>query len=263
MMPLPTIDVETYKLKLPSSEEVIEIRPILVREEKIFLIGKESTTDEEFMNSLIRIVSNCIVSPKGINVEKHFSYNDFVFIFMELRKISKGEGIILNLTCNNPICQDDGVNEETGMKVKIPHVDKGVKYDLNKIVKIIDERKEKKKIIKLTDNLAVEMKYIRVDFMKELTKEDESKPEKKIPKITTYDMIAKHIISVLKGEERWDKFTLEESISWLDGLKKEQAEKIIDWINDEPRLIMELDWKCSKCGKEQHSKEENLLRFLN
>jgi predicted aldo/keto reductase-like oxidoreductase len=262
-MSLPTQTIETYKIKLPSSGETIEIRPILVREEKIFLIGKESTTSKEFMDSLIKVVSNCLISPKGIDVGSYFSYNDFVFIFMELRKISKGEGILLNLTCSNPECTDEGKDEETGEKIKVPHIEKSIKFDLNKIIRILDERKDKKRIIKLADDLAVEMKYVKVNYVKELATEDEEHPEKKIPKISTYFMLAKHIQAVLKGEERWEKFTPEEATDWLDSLKKEQAEKIIDWVNEEPRPIMELSWKCTKCGKEQSNKEENLLRFLN
>ena len=57
-MTLPTINVPTYELKIPSTKEKIKFRPFLVKEEKILLLALESGEDATISIALKQIVNN-------------------------------------------------------------------------------------------------------------------------------------------------------------------------------------------------------------
>ena len=58
-MALPRIDVPTYELVIPSTDEKIKFRPFLVKEEKVLLIAMESGKSEDMLQSVKDIVNEC------------------------------------------------------------------------------------------------------------------------------------------------------------------------------------------------------------
>ncbi|MFM7855042.1 MAG: hypothetical protein ACKO96_24730, partial [Flammeovirgaceae bacterium] len=66
---LPTLDLPTYELKVPSNGQVVKIRPFTVREEKLLLIAAESNDPNEIINTTKQIIKNCIVSD-NVDVDK-------------------------------------------------------------------------------------------------------------------------------------------------------------------------------------------------
>ena len=59
-MPLPKIVTPTYQLELPSTEETIQYRPFLVKEEKLLVIALESEDTKQIKlqsKQLLKIVS--------------------------------------------------------------------------------------------------------------------------------------------------------------------------------------------------------------
>ena len=62
-MALPKLEVPKYTTTVPSTGEVIEFRPFLVKEEKILMIAQESTNEKEILNAMKSILSSCTFSP--------------------------------------------------------------------------------------------------------------------------------------------------------------------------------------------------------
>ena len=58
-MALPKLTTPTYELEVPSTDEKIQFRPFLVKEEKILLIALESGKNEEIIEAVKQIVSEC------------------------------------------------------------------------------------------------------------------------------------------------------------------------------------------------------------
>jgi len=58
-MALPKIDVPIYELVVPSTDEKVKYRPFLVKEEKILLIAMESGEQEDIIQAVKQIVSEC------------------------------------------------------------------------------------------------------------------------------------------------------------------------------------------------------------
>ena len=78
---LPKISYPTFDVILPSSQNKIKIRPMLVKEEKILLMAKEGSEDSEIFNSIRQIVNACILDD-NINVNK-LTIFDIEFIFLK------------------------------------------------------------------------------------------------------------------------------------------------------------------------------------
>ena len=132
------IAVPHYTLKLPSDGSSIEIRPFLVKEEKILLLAKETKDIKQVYNCIKSVLENCIVSPKNINVNK-MCYFDVEYLFLKLRSKSMGEKIEVMVT-----------DPDTQQKFE-------TEIDLEKIY--ISNLDMKSKKLKLSDSLALEMKY--------------------------------------------------------------------------------------------------------
>ena len=76
-MALPVLNAPTHELTLTSTGETIKFRPFLVKEEKILLMALESGNEDDMLNAMKQIITNCIIGE--IDLEKiplfdiHFS----------------------------------------------------------------------------------------------------------------------------------------------------------------------------------------------
>ena len=77
-MTLPTINVPTYELMIPSSKEKLTFRPFLVKEEKILLLALEDGSTGALNQSLKQIVNNCTFEKLEVNKVPTF---DLEYIF--------------------------------------------------------------------------------------------------------------------------------------------------------------------------------------
>jgi len=87
-MTLPTINVPTYELEIPSNKEKITYRPFLVKEEKILLLAMEQDDEKEMIAAVKQIIKNCTYD-KMTNVES-LALFDLEYIFLRIRAKSVG-----------------------------------------------------------------------------------------------------------------------------------------------------------------------------
>ena len=140
-MALPTMDLPTYELEIPSTKKKIKYRPFLVKEEKVLLLALESENEKNIKDAVVGLLKACIQS--RVKVENLATF-DLEYIFLNIRAVSVGEIVEMNVTC-----QDD---EETQ-----------VRYNLNLTdVNVIFPEGHTNKIM-LTDTTGVVMKYPSID----------------------------------------------------------------------------------------------------
>jgi hypothetical protein len=96
-MPLPKISVPSYTLELPSTEEEIQYRPFLVKEEKLLVIALESEDTKQITTAIKNVIKNCIHT-KGIKVESLPTF-DIEYLFLNIRGKSVGEELEVNIIC--------------------------------------------------------------------------------------------------------------------------------------------------------------------
>ena len=87
-MALPKLTTPTYELEVPSTDEKIQFRPFLVKEEKILMIAMESGKNADIVNAVKQIVSACTFDKIDISNIPMF---DVEYIFLNIRSNTVGE----------------------------------------------------------------------------------------------------------------------------------------------------------------------------
>ena len=82
-MALPKITQPEFEITLPVIKRKVKFRPFLVKEEKILLVGKEGSSEDQ-MNAMMQILRNVVTSPKGFD-PSDLTATDVEYLFMHLR----------------------------------------------------------------------------------------------------------------------------------------------------------------------------------
>jgi hypothetical protein len=224
-MALPKLNVPTYELVVPSTDEKIKYRPFLVKEEKILLIAMESGETKDMLQAVKDIVDECTFNKLKLGDIPMF---DVEYIFLNIRAKSVGEVSKLKV-----LCQDDG---KTYANVEV---------DLNEVQVQVEEGHTNK--IELTDEMGVIMKYPTIDSFN----------ANGITDITTENMlevIAACIAQIYdkKGEEIYDSkdSTQKELVDFVEQLNTSQFQDMQKFFDTMPSLKHEVTVKNPKTKKE-------------
>ena len=210
-MALPTMDLPTYDLEVPSTKKKIKVRPFLVKEEKVLLMALESENEENIRGAVQNLLKSCIQS--RIKLENLATF-DLEYIFLNIRAVSVGEIVEINVTC-----QDD--NETT------------VRYNLNLTdVKVTFPKGHSNKIM-LTKDTGVIMKYPSFDRFV-----DSQFANKEVTEDTVLEIIAESIDQIFQGEEVFDESTTtkKEFVQFVESLTNSQMEKLQSFFQTSPKL---------------------------
>ena len=210
-MALPTMDLPTHELEIPSNKKKIKFRPFLVKEEKVLLLALESDDEKNIRNSVLNLLKSCIST--RIKLENLATF-DLEYIFLNIRAVSVGEIVEINVTC-----QDD---EKTN-----------VRYNLNLTdVKVTFPKGHSNKIM-LTDTTGVMMKYPSFNRFVE-----NQFQQKDVNEDTVLDIIAESIDQIFQGEEVFDSSTTtpKEFKQFVESLTNAQLEKLQKFFETSPRL---------------------------
>jgi hypothetical protein len=119
-MALPKLTTPTYELEVPSTDEKVQFRPFLVKEEKILLIAMESGKSGDIIEAVKQIVNQCTFDKLDLNNIPMF---DVEYIFLQIRAKSVGEISKLRLLC--PDDKKTQVEVEVNLDDIKVHVDEG------------------------------------------------------------------------------------------------------------------------------------------
>ena len=208
-MALPTMDLPTYELVVPSNKKKIKFRPFLVKEEKVLLMALETDEEKNIKDAVFQLLKACIST--RIKLENLASF-DLEYIFLNIRAVSVGEIVQMNITC-----QDD---EKTQVKYNLNLTDVNV---------LFPEGHENK--IMLTDDLGVIMKYPSFDGFVE----GQFSQNKEFDVIK---VVAESIDQIFQGDEVYDESTTskKEFVQFVESLTNPQLEKIQAFFETAPRL---------------------------
>ena len=213
-MPLPKISAPTYELVLPSSNKKIRYRPFLVREEKILIMALESEDTKQITEAIKTVLHNCIIT-RGIKVDKLSTF-DIEYLFLNVRGKSVGETVEVNITC-----PDDS-------QTKVP-----VEIDIDAIK--IQKNPKHTNIIKLDDNLSVQMNYPSLDQFIETNFETDSQNTQVDQSL---NVIMSCINQVYNEEESWSASdcTKKELKEFVESMNSKQFKDIEAFFETMPKL---------------------------
>ena len=212
-MPLPKIATPTYELVLPSTEQPIQFRPFLVKEEKLLVLALESEDTKQITTAIKAVLKSCVLT-KGVKVENLPTF-DIEFLFLNIRGKSVGEELQVNI-----ICPDD---EETQVTVD-------VFLDDIQVQKSEDHTNK----IQLDENLMMEMKYPSLDqFIKNNFDFNEKNAMDQ-----SFQLIATCIDKIYSEDEVWATAdcTKKEVNDFLEQMNSGQFKEIEKFFETMPKL---------------------------
>ena len=236
-MALPTMDLPTHELEIPSNKKKIKFRPFLVKEEKVLLLALESNNEKNIRDAVLNLLKGCIST--RIKLENLATF-DLEYIFLNIRAVSVGEVVEINVTC-----QDD---EKTQVKYSLNLTDVQVNFPDGHSNKIM-----------LTDNLGVIMKYPSFDRFVE-----NQFAQKNINEDTVIEIVAESIDQIFEGEEVYDSSTTtpKEFIEFVESLTTQQLEKLQKFFETSPRLEHKFMVKNPKTDVESEYTISGLASFF-
>ena len=131
-MALPRIDTPTYQLTLPSTQQKIDFRPFLVREQKIIMMAQESQDEKQMVRAMSDLVTSCTFNKFDVNKLPIF---DVEYMFLKIRGKSIGETVELNL-----MCPDDG-ETQVPTKINLEEIEVSMTVGHSNMIDITDKIK--------------------------------------------------------------------------------------------------------------------------
>lgn len=236
-MALPRInETPNYSLIVPSTQEKISFRPFLTKEQKILLMALETRDNKKILGAITDTIAAC--SP-NIDLKKLTTF-DVEYIFTQMRAKSVGERSKVGIKCSN--CEHQ--NELT--------------IDLEKIQMEVPNKKAT--TIRLNDTWTLKLKYPSYVNMINNDKVIASDS----PTSTIMATIASCLDTLMSEEEniRFSEEPVDSVNDFIDNLNAEQFEKIINFVQNMPKLKHDVVFECEACQHENKMTLEGMNDFF-
>lgn len=244
-MTLPKIDLPIHTIKIPSSGQEIQVRPFVVKEEKLLLMAAQSKDPIDVVDTTQQIINNCIITD-GVDVHK-MPFFDVDYIFIALRAKSLGESIIVPYICNHSLEDGSICGGKFDVKVDISNTSiiKDPKLSLD---------------INLSGGIRLKLKYPTYSTMKMMENHDNNELDldKKVKIIahSVDQVIEKDRIQTNKD------FTPDEMIEFISGLTQEDFKKLEFFVEHLPTFVIDSESTCSRCGQPHKIKYDDFTSFF-
>ena len=233
-MALPRIDTPTYQLTLPSTQEPIDYRHFLVKEQKIIMMAQESNDETQMVRAMTDLLTSCTFGKIDISVLPTY---DVEYMFLKIRGKSAGETVELNL-----ICPDD---KETKVQTKINLEDIQVQMTVGHSNEI-----------EITDKIKLYLKHPMFADAMSLNTETTSD--------SVFKLLNRCVVKIVYGDTEYNRvdITDKDIEEFVEQLNTEQFEKVINFFNTMPRLRHVVDVTNPKTKVRSEGLLEGLQSFL-
>lgn len=233
-----------HELELPSSKEKIKIRPFTGKEEKLFLLAKaESDNLDKIQDTVLQVISNCIVNaPKSFTIDD-LTLFDIEFLFLQLH--SRSIDSIIDFTYDNSENKSCESEETCPSEIKCQINIEDIK------VKFPDKSIDGK--IVLYDNgdsdmLGIKLKWPTATIIKKISSllnHDESTQLQELIFECLeffYDENTTYVV------DRSNQKEIDEAKEMIAGFTVKQNEMIRKFFDSVPVISHTLEIKCPKCS---------------
>ena len=241
---LPKLDVPIYTIKLISTGKEVRIRPFLVKEQKLFLMAAESEEVRETIDTIRRVLKNCVLDDIDIDSLPTF---DLEYLFMNLRARSVEEVVNLKYKCNNTVKNDKG--EDTVCNGSFD-------YDVNLLEIEPTRHAEHESKFMLNDRIGISLRYPTFEMVQKYEQMEENEIMVNILIDCIDFLYDDDQIYHAKDSSRKE---LEE---FVDSMQQKDLEKIKVFFDTMPELKKDIHFKCPKCGYEEDIVVRGMQNFF-
>jgi hypothetical protein len=242
---LPKIAVKTYQTTLPISNEDVEFRPYIVKEERALLMANQDEKESDMLDAMLNLVSACVVNPQALQV-KNLSDVDLQWLFVQIRSKSVGEDATITQKC--------------------PHCEKEfeLKFDVRNV--FIERDETHSPIYKVDLNLGNGDDDLIIEFGYPTAQTYINSSKKKNEVDQTFYLIESCIQKItyngnthIKGQD----FTEPDVAEFFNQLEAFHLEKIYKNIfATAPKIMYKFETTCPHCQKEISYKVEGIGNFF-
>ena len=207
-MALPRIDTPTYQLTLPSTQQKIDFRPFLVREQKIIMMAQESQDEKQMVRAMSDLVTSCTFNKFDVNKLPIF---DVEYMFLKIRGKSIGETVELNL-----MCPDDG-ETQVPTKINLEEIEVSMTVGHSNMIDI-------------TDNIKLQLRYPIYSDATQVGGLEQSDG--------VFKLLTRCIDKIIYGDQEYNRvdITDKEIEEFIDQLNTDQFNSIVEFFNTMPKL---------------------------
>ena len=236
-MALPRInETPNYDLIIPSTQEKVSFRPFLTKEQKILLMALETKDNRKILSAVTDTIAAC--APK-IDLKKLTTY-DVEYIFTQMRAKSVGERSKVGMKCSECGQQNEITINLEKIEMKAPDKKAGV--------------------VKLNDTWTLKLKY--PSYVSMINNDKMISGDS--PTATIMAMMASCLDTLSSEDEniRFSEETNEAVTDFIDNLNAEQFEKVMNFIQNAPKLRHDVVFKCQECEHENKYTLEGMNDFF-
>ena len=232
-MALPKINNVLYDLELPSSGEMVEYRPFLVKEEKILLMALEGKDEKEMVKAIKQIITQCVATEK-FNIN-NLAMVDLEYLFLNIRGKAVGDVSTISF------------EHECGEIIKLD-------IDLSKVE--IVNNKNISDLVNLTDDIMIRLKPPSLDNV--IGAANKSQID------VVMEVVRECLVEIIQGKDEFSAqdHTKEELDEFLNSLNSGQFQKIQTYYESLPKMKQDIEYTCPKCGETKKETLEGLASFF-
>lgn len=222
-MALPKVNVAKYEMVIPSTGQAVKYRPYLVAEEKILMIAMESGDQKQILSAISDVIEACV---EGDIKASNLAMFDIETIFLNLRSKSVGESVDINIECQQEGCNETIQQHINVEDIKLPEVD------------------ESRRIVQLTPDIGITLKYPAFEDVTSLDPED-------MENIEGLMKLVKNCLDTIFTEDEVyeaSSHSDKELDEFLGNLSSDQFLKINEFFTSMPSLVYNLKFDCGKCN---------------
>ena len=234
-MALPRIDTPTYQLTLPSTQQKIDFRPFLVREQKIIMMAQESQDEKQMVRAMSDLVTSCTFNKFDVTKLPIF---DVEYMFLKIRGKSIGETVELNL-----MCPDDG-ETQVPTKINLEEIEVSMTVGHSNMIDI-------------TDNIKLQLRYPIYSDATQVGGLDQSDG--------VFKLLTRCIDKIIYGDQEYNRvdITDKEIEEFIDQLNTDQFNNIVEFFNTMPKIRHVVDVTNPKTKVKSEVLLEGLESFLD
>ena len=222
-MTLPKIDYPILNISIPPDKKQYMFRPMLVKEEKLLLMAKQSEEETDILQAIKQVVTNCCLDPT-LDVDKLPLYA-LEYIFVQLRGNSIGNEIEVSY-------RDLEDNKSYSFTIELPKIE--IKYPEN-----VD------KLIKITDKSGIVMKHPAASIY------DDKAFLKAEGEETFYKLVVRCIDQIYDADAVYEGKDFEEEaiLEFLEFLDIPSFDKVRNFMSNMPTLYYKIEYTNAKKNK--------------
>ena len=207
-MALPRIDTPTYQLTIPSTQQKIDFRPFLVKEQKIIMMAQESQDEKQMVRAMSDLVTSCTFNKFDVNKLPIF---DVEYMFLKIRGKSIGETVELNL-----MCPDDG-ETQVPTKINLEEIEVSMTVGHSNMIDI-------------TDNIKLQLRYPIYSDATQVGGLEQSDG--------VFKLLTRCIDKIIYGDQEYNRVDIsdKEIEEFIDQLNTDQFNRIVEFFNTMPKL---------------------------